>query len=380
MRARPRSRIRTVILRRPVGGDRRGTRTSSPGAGMNLDGWRKHGIAGAGGGVGRAAGRRGATQVDPRRPTHATRHSFSAPGLGERIADVTWVSARQPDGDLPSRCTGASRGDGTPGVPRVSARKSTLARTTSTHAGSGDGVVRVQDVNALRRARLVPSPFTGVGRGDGLHRVPWINARQPSRLVRSPSTGFGPGDGLTGAQRVSARLPNRLVRSPFTGIGRGDGLIGAQQVSARQRGFSLLEMLLVMALIAATGLLAAGVLTGGFDRMALRSGAKDVAAQLRFARAHAIATGVPQRFQIDPAARTWQGADGRAGEVPGEVQVRFTGAREVQPAAGIGAIVFFGDGASTGGRVQLSLRDAAWNVDVAWLTGEVTLRRGEVVR
>ena len=56
------------------------------------------------------------------------------------------------------------------------------------------------------------------------------------------------------------------------------------------RGFSLLELLLVMALIAATGLLAAGVLSGGFDRMALRSGAKEMAAQLR-ARAHAIATG-----------------------------------------------------------------------------------------
>ncbi|MDH5832982.1 type II secretion system protein XpsH [Luteimonas kalidii] len=147
-----------------------------------------------------------------------------------------------------------------------------------------------------------------------------------------------------------------------------------------QRGFSLLEMLLVMALIAATGLLAAGVLTGGFDRMALRSGAKDMAAQLRFARAHAIATGVPQQVLVDPAARTWQGADGRAGELPGEVDVTFTGAREVQPTAGVGAIVFFGDGASTGGRVQLSLRDAAWNVDVAWLTGEVTLRRGEVAR
>ena len=68
-----------------------------------------------------------------------------------------------------------------------------------------------------------------------------------------------------------------------------------------------------MALIAATGLLAAGVLTGGFDRMALRSSAKELTAQLRFARAHAIATGVPQRFTVDPAAHAWQGANGRGG-------------------------------------------------------------------
>ena len=167
------------------------------------------------------------------------------------------------------------------------------------------------------------------------------------------------------------------ARARFAGPGRGEGPPGMALPGGSQRGFSLLELLLVMALIAATGLLAAGVLSGGFDRMALRSGAKEMAAQLRFARAHAIATGVPQRFTIDPASRTWQGANGRGGTLPDTLDVRFTGAREVQPREGVGAIVFFGDGASTGGRLQLSLRDAAWNVDVAWLTGEVTLQRGE---
>jgi general secretion pathway protein H len=147
-----------------------------------------------------------------------------------------------------------------------------------------------------------------------------------------------------------------------------------------QRGMSLVEILLVMALIAATGLLAAGILTGGFDRMELRSSAREVAAQLRFARTRAIATGMPQRFTIDPAARAWQGAEGNGGELPASLQVQFTGAREVQPSADVGAIVFFGDGASTGGRVQLRMRDAAWNIDVAWLTGEVSLRRAEVAR
>ena len=33
--------------------------------------------------------------------------------------------------------------------------------------------------------------------------------------------------------------------------------------------------------------------------------------------------------------------------------------------------MFFPDGASTGGRVQLALDDAAWQVEVAWLTGQV---------
>lgn len=150
--------------------------------------------------------------------------------------------------------------------------------------------------------------------------------------------------------------------------------------AARSGGFSLLEVLLVMVLIAATGVLAAGVVGGGFARMELRSTARELATQLRFARARALDTGAAQTFSIDPAGHAWQGADGRRGEVPEAVGIRFIGAREVQPADGVGAIVFFGDGASTGGRVQLSRGEAAFDIDVAWLTGQVTVHRSEAGR
>lgn len=145
----------------------------------------------------------------------------------------------------------------------------------------------------------------------------------------------------------------------------------------RSRGFSLLEVLLVMVLIGAAGALAAGVVGGGFKRMELRGQARDIALQLRFARARALVTGEPQTFSIDPVAHVWEGADGRSGRVPDSLRVHFTGAREVQPAEGVGAIMFFGDGASTGGRVQLSRDDAAFDIDVAWLTGQVSMHRAE---
>ncbi|WP_407354559.1 type II secretion system protein XpsH [Luteimonas sp. R10] len=150
----------------------------------------------------------------------------------------------------------------------------------------------------------------------------------------------------------------------------------ATPMNGRIRGFSLLEVLMVVALIAVASVLAVGVLGGGIERLQLRSSAKEIAANLRFARAHALATGTPQRFVIDPVAHTWQGPAGRQGSVPDALEIVFTGAREVQPRADQGAIVFFDDGASTGGRVQLRSGEAAWNVDVAWLTGEVRLHRG----
>lgn len=141
------------------------------------------------------------------------------------------------------------------------------------------------------------------------------------------------------------------------------------------RGVSLLEMLLVITLIAAASLLAAAAFTGGLGGMQLRSSAKEIAAQLRYTRTQAIATGQPQRFVIDPQARRWQAPNGRSGEIPPALGVEFTGAREVQPTRGEGAIMFFEDGAATGGRIRITLDRAAWNVDVAWLTGEVSLRR-----
>lgn len=144
------------------------------------------------------------------------------------------------------------------------------------------------------------------------------------------------------------------------------------------RGFSLLEVLLVVAILAIASVLAAAVARGSSPGIQLRAQAKEIAAQLRHTRAHAIATGEAQRFTIDPRAHAWTAPGDRDGEIPESMDVSFVGAREVQPREGEGAIVFFPDGASTGGRVRLRIRGAGWNVDVAWLTGEVRVARAPV--
>jgi general secretion pathway protein H len=137
------------------------------------------------------------------------------------------------------------------------------------------------------------------------------------------------------------------------------------------RGVSLLEMLLVVALIAIIGLITATAMNGGIDGMRLRSAGKEVASQLRYTRTQAIATGERQRFLIDPRARTWQGANGRHGSLPGSLDIRFHGAGQVANAAGQGGIAFHPDGGSSGGTIELSVRDALWRIDVGWVTGEV---------
>ncbi|RNF84323.1 type II secretion system protein XpsH [Montanilutibacter psychrotolerans] len=138
-----------------------------------------------------------------------------------------------------------------------------------------------------------------------------------------------------------------------------------------QSGVSLMEMLLVIALIAGISVLAAGALGGGFRGMQLRSAAKEIASQLRYTRAHALATGQSQRFIIDPQAHTWEAPNGRRGEIPAALGVRFIGAREALPVRGQGAVMFFNDGAATGGRIEINADKATWRIDIAWLTGQV---------
>src|SRR5688572_5621579 len=185
------------------------------------------------------------------------------------------------------------------------------------------------------------------------------------RPRHSPSARGGRGDP---AAARSARADSRArMRMPV-------------RAGRRQGGMSLLEMLLVIALIAGIGVLTVGMMNGGMAGMQLRSASKEIASQLRYTRSQAIATGRSQKFTIDPTAHTWTAPNGRSGDIPKTLGIVFTGAREIQPRRGEGAIMFFADGASTGGRVKLSAKQAAWNVDVAWLTGEVKLKRGEAPR
>jgi len=143
------------------------------------------------------------------------------------------------------------------------------------------------------------------------------------------------------------------------------------------RGFSLLEVLLVVVLMAAIGALTVTSLGGGMDGMRLRHSVREMANELRHARAQAIASGQAQLFELNPAARTWTTGSGRYGQWSDALSVRFTGARELQPDAQTGRIVFFADGTSSGGRIELARGSVLRRIEVAWLTGEVRVSKAD---
>ena len=143
----------------------------------------------------------------------------------------------------------------------------------------------------------------------------------------------------------------------------------------RPRGFSLIELLVVVVLIAATTALAASVMGTGLAGQQLRNASRELAAQLRYTRAQAIVTGKSQLFTLDADTREWQAPNRRHGQLPREIKLVATAARIEQTSPDIAAIRFFPEGAATGGRIVLSRERAAWQIDVEWLTGEVTLKR-----
>lgn len=139
-------------------------------------------------------------------------------------------------------------------------------------------------------------------------------------------------------------------------------------------GFTLIEILAVLALSALVIALALPMMTGG-SRMEMRSVAQMVATGLRETRDQAIDANRPMAMEVDVARRTIV-LDGRTRELGEELQIRLVTVRSEKISAERGAIRFFPDGSSTGGRIVLAAGDATSLVDVDWLTGEVRIRDG----
>lgn len=133
-----------------------------------------------------------------------------------------------------------------------------------------------------------------------------------------------------------------------------------------QRGFTLLEMLVVILLISlAVSLLGLGV-RQGLQVAKERRAVGQMVEALRATRAGAIIGGQAARTEFDLHARTFQ-APGRARQQWSEpLQVTLHTAEQVGP-----AVEFYPDGSSTGGNLLLASGTRRWRIDIGWLTGSV---------
>ena len=143
------------------------------------------------------------------------------------------------------------------------------------------------------------------------------------------------------------------------------------------RGFTLLEVLMVLVIAAAGFALVVRFTSSGVSGAELKSAARTVAAGLRDARGTAIATQESAAMLLDLDRRTIEvtgAAKPRALSERLELKL-YTAQSEVRDERH-GAIRFYPDGSSTGGRVTLSAGERKLFVDVDWLTGRVSIKEG----
>ena len=138
---------------------------------------------------------------------------------------------------------------------------------------------------------------------------------------------------------------------------------------AGQHGYTLLELLVVVALMAlAFGVLSIG-LTQGLRTAQDRQALADMVSALRQARSHAVLSGVPAQLEFDLNARRFRAPGQAAGGWPAGMNVELTTARSLGA-----AVAFYPDGTSSGGHLLLARGQRQWRIDVAWLTGRVQWR------
>jgi len=144
--------------------------------------------------------------------------------------------------------------------------------------------------------------------------------------------------------------------------------------SVRRRGFTLMEMLLVMAIVSLVLAVAPPLLSAAMPGLQLKGTARELAAALRQARSRAVTLGSDAVLELDLQGHRAQVTGGdQAVHLPEALDITLVTADRELDDAQHGRIRFYPDGTSTGGRITLRHGDSGYEVDVDWLTGRVRL-------
>jgi len=142
----------------------------------------------------------------------------------------------------------------------------------------------------------------------------------------------------------------------------------------RPTGMTLLELLIVLSIMAVVAAMVIPMFGSGVSSTALKSAARQVAAGLRLARSEAVATRHDTRLVLDLEHRTFQvEPDARIHALPRELEMKLYTAQSDLVSDRVGAIRFFPDGGSNGGRITLASGERKYDVDIDWLTGRVAI-------
>jgi general secretion pathway protein H len=142
----------------------------------------------------------------------------------------------------------------------------------------------------------------------------------------------------------------------------------------RQGGFTLVEILAVLLVLAIVAGLAGARLGGRGGGDSLQALAHEFASRCRAARAKAIRRGADQTVVIDLAQRVVSaGEEVLPLSIPATITILTDTSAAEQRSRSIAGIRFHPNGSSTGGTVRLESGRRAYEIRVNWFTGRVSV-------
>jgi general secretion pathway protein H len=140
-----------------------------------------------------------------------------------------------------------------------------------------------------------------------------------------------------------------------------------------EAGFTLIEMLVVLVILALAATVAVPLLSGGSEGLRLQLAASELAAAFRVTRSAAILRHMETSLMIDVDRRTFKSSVVSKRPFAADIEAKLTFASGIGSAPSEGGFQFFPDGSSTGGDVLLTLHGKQSRLCIDWLTGEIRL-------
>jgi general secretion pathway protein H len=140
------------------------------------------------------------------------------------------------------------------------------------------------------------------------------------------------------------------------------------------RGFTLIEIIAVIALLALAASTVVFFVSRSLSTQQIRGAGRDLVAALRYTRGQAIVKRKEQALELDVEKRAYRAPNKGEVQLPKDMDMKLLTASQEQVNSTTGRVRFFPDGSSTGGRISLISGEREWQVEIAWLTGEVRLR------
>jgi general secretion pathway protein H len=138
-------------------------------------------------------------------------------------------------------------------------------------------------------------------------------------------------------------------------------------------GFTLIEMIVVMAILGLMMVLVTVSGTPVSPATHARAAAEGISGALRTARSEAVTGNSSVDVTFDLTRRSYRRGAAPAVPLPGDLRLSLLTSTDQVVSGGAGRIRFKPDGSSSGGRVTVEGGNRVWWVGIDWLSGRVSI-------